>query len=188
MPTEEEIPGIVAERWINIDFVRPDEEKELMNAATKQILQYLVDHGRTLYSVLGAETTFSFDLDGHAILGRIDLMKRCSDGSIELVDFKTSKMPAPGKDIRKEIIDLQLDIYALGAENALSLKVANTIAHFLGDGNLVMNAWSSERRAQVLKKLTGILNCIDEGKYDPNPSYCAYCSEFRSICPHVAVS
>ena len=58
------------------------------------------------------------------------------------MDFKTSKMPAPG-DIRKEIIDLQLDIYALGAEKALHLKVANTTAHFLGDGNLGTNAWSS---------------------------------------------
>jgi len=187
MPTEDEIPWIVAQKWINRNFVRPDEEKELMSAATKQIRRYLIDHGRTISSVIGAETAFSFDLDGHTILGKIDLMKRYSGNSIELVDFKTSKMPAPGKDIRKEIIDLQLDIYALGAENALSLKVANTIAHFLGDGNLVTNAWSSERRAQVLKKLTGILNCIDEGKYNPNFSYCAYCLEFRAICPYAAV-
>ena len=187
VPTEDEISWIVAQKWIDRNFVRLDEEKELMNAATKQILQYLVDQGRTLSSVFGAETAFSFDLDGHTILGRIDLMKRCSEGSIDLVDFKTSKMPVPGKDIRKEIIDLQLDIYALGAEKALSLKVANTTAHFLGDGNLATNPWSSDRRAQALTKLTGILNCIDEGKYNPNFSYCAYCLEFRSICPYEAV-
>jgi ATP-dependent exoDNAse (exonuclease V) beta subunit len=105
----------------------------------------LVDHGRTLYSVLGAETAFSFDLDGHTVIGKIDLMRRYSGDSIELVDFKTSKMPEPGKDIRKEIIDLQLNIYALGAEKALHLKVANTTAHFLGDGNLVNNATSTVR-------------------------------------------
>jgi hypothetical protein len=80
---------------------------------------------------------------------------------------------------------MQLGIYALGAEKALHLKVANT-AHFLGDGNLVTNAWSTERRAQAIKKLTGILNCIDEGKYNPNISYCPYCLEFRSICPYAA--
>jgi ATP-dependent exoDNAse (exonuclease V) beta subunit len=54
----------------------------------------------------------------------------------QLVDFKTSKIPEPGKDIRKENIDLQFDLYALAAEK-------------------------------------------DEGKYDPNPSYYPYCSEFR---------
>jgi hypothetical protein len=103
------------------------------------------------------------------------------------VDFKTSKMPKPGKDIRKEIIDLQLDIYALGAEDALHLKLANTTAHFLGDGNLLIDAWSSERRSQALTKLIRILNCIDDGKFNPNFSYCAYCQEFRAICPYATV-
>jgi len=184
VPTVEEIPGIVAEKWINRNFIRPDEEKELIGAAIKQIHRYLINHGRALFSVIGAETPFSFDLEGHTVLGKIDLMKRHSGDSIELVDFKTSKMPVPGKDIRKENIDLQLDIYTLGAEKALHLKVANTATHFLGDGNLVMNAWSPGRRAQALMKLTGILNCIDEGRYNPNFSYCAYCLEFRAICPH----
>jgi hypothetical protein len=49
-----------------------------MSAATKQVRQYLIDLGRTLSSVFGAETAFSFDLDGHAVLGKIDLIKRYS--------------------------------------------------------------------------------------------------------------
>ena len=187
VPREEEIMGIVAQKWINQKFIRPEVEMELMSAASKQICRYLIDHGRTLSSVIGAEIAFSFDLEGHTVPGKIDLIKRHSRDSIELVDFKTSKMPVPGKDIRSEIIDLQLDIYALGAENALHLKIANTTAHFLGDGNLVTNAWSIERRAQALKKLTEMLNCIDEGKYNPNFSYCAYCLEFRGICPYAEV-
>ena len=187
VPMEDEIPVIVTQKWINRNFIRLDEEKELMNAATKQIRRYLIDHGKALCSVIGAETAFSFNLDGHTVLGKIDLIKRCAEGSIELVDFKTSKMPVLGKDIRKEIIDLQLDIYSIGAEKALHLKVANTTAHFLGDGNLAMNAWSLARRAQALTKLTAILNCIDEGKFNPNLSYCGYCSECRSICPYAAV-
>lgn len=186
VPIEEEIPRIVAEKWIKQNFIQPDEENELVSAATKQIGRYLIDHGRTLSYVIGAETSFSFDLEGHTIPGKIDLIKRHSADSIELVDFKTSKMPVSGIDIRKEIIDLQLDIYALGAGKALHLNVANTTAHFLGDGNLATDAWTPERRARALKKRAGILNCIDEGKYDPNVSYCDYCSEFRGICPYSA--
>jgi DNA helicase-2/ATP-dependent DNA helicase PcrA len=188
VPKEDEIPLIVAQKWINRNFVRPDEENELINAAAKQIQRYLIDHGRALSSVIGAETGFSFDLENQTVIGKIDLMKRHSGDLIELVDFKTSKMPVPGKDVRNEIIDLQLDIYALGAEKSLHLKVANTTAHFLGDGNLATNPWSSERRDQTLTKLTGILNCIDEGKFEPDLSYCAYCLEFREICPHAIVA
>jgi len=58
LPTEEDIPWIVAENWINRNFVRPDEKKELMSAATNQIRRYLEDHGSSLSSVIGAETAF----------------------------------------------------------------------------------------------------------------------------------
>jgi hypothetical protein len=50
----------------------------------------------------------------------------------------------------------------LGAENALHLNIAIIAAHFLGDDDLAINAWSSERRVQALTKLTEILNCIDK--------------------------
>ena len=66
VPTEEDIPAIVAEKWINRNFVRPDEDKELMSA--KQVRRYQIDHGRTLSSVFGAETAVSLDLDGQAVL------------------------------------------------------------------------------------------------------------------------
>jgi len=58
VPREDEIPVIVAEKWINRNFVRPDEEKELMSTATKQVRRYLIDHGRALSSVIAAETAF----------------------------------------------------------------------------------------------------------------------------------
>ena len=103
VPMEEEIPGIVANKWVNQNFISPEDEKELMSAATKQIRRYLIDHGRTLSSVIGAETAFSFDLEGHTVPGKIDLIKRHSGDSIELVDFKTSKMPVPGKTSGKKL-------------------------------------------------------------------------------------
>jgi len=46
VPTDDEIPGIVAGKWINGNFIRPDEEKELMSVATKQIFSYLIDGPR----------------------------------------------------------------------------------------------------------------------------------------------
>lgn len=185
MPTDDEIPSIVADRWVPRDPTKLDEEREFMDAAVKQIHRYLREHGSTLSSVIKAETNFSFDLDGQIIIGKIDLIKREQRNSIELVDFKTSKMPI--KDFRDEGIDLQLDLYALGAERALGLNIVKTTAHFLGDGKLFTNAWSSDRRANALLKIEDMLNRIDKGEYSPNLSYCAYCQEFRAICPYAMV-
>jgi hypothetical protein len=43
--------------------------------------------------------------------------------------------------------------HALGAEKTLHLKVANTIAHFLVDGNLAIDAWSTERKTLALTRV-----------------------------------
>jgi DNA helicase-2/ATP-dependent DNA helicase PcrA len=179
----EEVSELVATKWINRNFINTDKEIELKDAATQQISRYLITYGSTIPYVIGAEIPFSFDLDRHTILGKIDLIRRYSENLIELVDFKTSKMPMSGRDIRSRNIRLQLDLYALGAE-ALGLKITETTAHFMGDGGLATNAWTSERRTQAIANLKSMLNCIDSGTYTPNCDYCAYCLEFGLICSY----
>lgn len=179
-----EIPEIVAAKWVHVNPAMPEQEQELMNTATKQISRYISEHSRSLSKVLKAEANFSFDLDGQIVLGKIDLLKRDDNGSIELVDFKTSKMPVDDVGLKAERIDLQLDLYALGAEKALGLKVAKTTAHFLADGKLQTTEWSEDRKSDAVRKLVNILSCLEKDEYSPNHSYCGYCWEFGKICPH----
>lgn len=188
MTTEEEIPKIATEKWVRVNPAMPEQEQELMDTAIKQINRYLHEHSRSLSSVLKAEANFSFDLDGQIVLGKIDLLKRDDNGSIELVDFKTSKMPVKDANIKDDRIDLQLDLYALGAEKALGLKVAKTTAHFLADGNRLTMEWSVDRKSDAVLKLANILGHIEKDEYSPNRSYCDYCWEFRKICPHYRVN
>jgi hypothetical protein len=93
-------------------------------------------------------------------------------------------MPANDERLERNIINLQLDIYALGVEKALGFKVAKTTAHFLGDGNLLTNGWSPDRRTNAISKLSSVLDNISDGQFAPNHDYCAYCHEFREICPY----
>jgi DNA helicase II / ATP-dependent DNA helicase PcrA len=182
--TEEEIPGMVAAKWVRINSAIPEQEQDLMDTAIKQISRYISEHSRSLSSVLKAEANFSFGLDGQIVLGKIDLLKRDGNGLIELVDFKTSKMPLDDVSLKAERIDLQLDLYALGAEKALGLKVAKTTAHFLADGKRQTMEWSVDRKSEAARKLANILSCIENDEYSPNHSYCGYCWEFRKICPY----
>ncbi|OPY50187.1 MAG: PD-(D/E)XK nuclease superfamily protein [Methanosaeta sp. PtaU1.Bin060] len=181
---EEEIPKIVAEKWVCVNPAMPGQEQELVDTAIKQISRYLHEHSRSLSSVLKAEANFSFNLDGQIVLGKIDLLKREDNDSIEIVDFKTSKGPAKDISIKDDRIDLQLDLYALGAEKAMGLRVAKTTAHFLADGKRLTNEWSDDRKSHAILKLANILDCIKRDEYSPDYSYCDYCWEFRKICPH----
>jgi len=93
-------------------------------------------------------------------------------------------MPANDDGIRKDSIDLQLDIYALGVERGLGFKVAKTTAHFFGDGNLLTNGWSSDRRTNAISRISSVLDNIADGQFTPNRNYCAYCHEFIDLCPY----
>jgi RecB family exonuclease len=117
-----------ARKWIAIDRTKPSQESMLMDSAHAQINRYLDDHGRTLSSIIEVESGFAFDLNGQIVQGTIDLLKRDMEGGAEIVDFKASEMPASDDRIRRDDIDLQLDIYALGVENALGFKMLRQLA------------------------------------------------------------
>jgi RecB family exonuclease len=162
----------------------PDQETEFKDAAIKQISRYLSEHGKSLHNIIRAETDFSFDLAGQIILGKIDLIKRFDDNQVELIDFKTTKLTSKDDYEGDEGVNLQLDIYALGAETALGLKVAKTTVHYLEDGKLVSKPWSPQRKADSVKRLGDILKYIKQGEFNPNLEYCPYCNEVRNFCPY----
>lgn len=179
-----DLRSIVENSWISRMRASPEQESEYKDAAVKQISRYIRDYGKSLSSIIKAETDFSFDLDGQIILGKIDLITHADDNQVELIDFKTSKLTAKDDYAGDGGGDLQLDIYSLGAENALGFKVARTTVHYLGDGKLVSKPWSMERRADSLERLNGILSYIERGEFTPNFKYCPYCNEVRNICPY----
>jgi len=184
IPTEEDLPVIVAETWISSGRARPEREAEYRVAAVNQLRRYLREHGDSLSRVLQAETSFSFPLADHQmLLGKIDLLRHADDdGGVEVVDFKTSGA-AP---VEVEQIDLQLDLYALGTEESLGQRVARQTVHFLGDGQVLTWEWSPGRETAARARLTGVLDQIARQEFSPQRSYCARCQEFRAICPYVA--
>ena len=139
----------------------------------------MIHHGDSLSHVARAETSFSFGLDQHAWLGKIDLMRRVGDG-IEIVDFKAGKsVPAA-----LEQIDTQLDLYALGAESNLGVRVVGQAVHFLEDDKVYSWDWSPDKSKSARARLSGVLGCIAVRDLPPRVDYCPQCQEFRRICPY----
>jgi DNA helicase-2/ATP-dependent DNA helicase PcrA len=175
----EEIEKIVTGAWIPAPQADKAQDREARRAAVRQLEYYVTHYGEELSRVANAEISFSFGLDGHVLVGKIDLLRH-EAGGYELVDFKTGRS-APAA---LEQVDTQLDLYALGAESNLKMSIVRQSAHFLADDNVYTREWSPERAASAEDQLENLLDQIIRQEFPPRLAYCAHCEEFRAICPY----
>ncbi len=179
VPSPEEVEGIVAAAWVPAPQADPVQDRQAQEAAVRQLRHYVAHYGESLSRVAQAEIGFSFGLDRHVLVGKIDLLRRV-DGGHELVDFKAGKS-APAA---LEQVDTQLDLYALGAETSLRMPIVRRSVHFLEDDKVYTWGWSPERAGLAREQLGMVLNQIVQQEFPPRLAYCPRCSEFQPICPY----
>ncbi len=180
IPSEADIPAIVAETWTPAPPVGAALEEDLRPTAIAMLQAYVREGRAGLERVEQVEWPFSFPLANRVLSGTIDL-SRGEAGGAELVDFKTSRPRA--EELERDAF--QLALYGLGVERGLGQPVSRLTAHFLGKQSRVVTwEWSAERRQAAHEKLSAVLEDIAQGSYTPNLGYCARCREFREICPY----
>ncbi|MBN1890450.1 MAG: ATP-dependent helicase [Thermoflexales bacterium] len=178
-PSQGDVGEIVEQTWITALQANPAQDRQARQAAIKQLERYVTNHAGTFDRVKQAEVSFSLGLDRHVLVGKIDLVRQAG-GENEIVDFKTGKsVPAA-----LEQVDTQLDLYALGAEGSLGLRVARQAVHFLEDDKVYAWDWSTQKALAARECLDAMLDCILRQDLTPRLEYCPRCSEFRSICPY----
>jgi DNA helicase-2/ATP-dependent DNA helicase PcrA len=183
--TEEGAAAYVGRAWMPVwsrkkGAEAAEEERKSMEAAVAQVSRYVREHGKYFGEVEESERPFAFYLEGVAIAGRIDLMRRAAGDKKEIIDFKTygSKIGS------REQAEQQMDIYALGLENSVDLKVGRRTLHFLEDGVVRTTGWDSTECEAARKNLCGIVGKIKKGDFQPRTEYCPICTEFKGICPY----
>jgi DNA helicase-2/ATP-dependent DNA helicase PcrA len=174
-----DLPELIAQSWLITRRSQPEQEAAYQQAALRQLTRYLEEYGERLPQTRQAETFFSFPLAEDVLLGKVDLIRGTENGSVEIVDFKTSSAEAE----EVEQVALQLKLYALGVEASLGMPVARQVAHFLGDGRTIGRDWSPGQAARARAEITGLLARIHAGQFPARRAYCSRCSEFRAICP-----
>jgi DNA helicase-2/ATP-dependent DNA helicase PcrA len=179
IPQPAEIEEIVAAAWVAALQADPVQDRQAQKAAVRQLQHYVAHHTGSLTQVVQAEAGFSFGLERHVLVGKIDLLRQ-ADGGHELVDFKAGRS-APAA---LEQVDAQLDLYALGAESSLKLPIVQQSVHFLEDDQVHTWAWSPARAESARKWLGSLLDQITRREFPPRPAYCPHCAEFRAICPY----
>lgn len=166
--------------WRRGGFGESEEEKQLQAKATSSLIRYHERFETEDSEPMWFERSFQFKLGEHFVRGRVDRVDRLPDGSYELIDYKTGR-PKTAAQLKS---DVQLSIYALGAQAAWEFEAAAQSYYYLLDDIKVPLSpehadkdWISET---VLEVGDGILS----QDFEPTPSFraCSMC-DYRIACP-----
>jgi putative RecB family exonuclease len=133
---------------------------------------------------VGVELTLEADVAGLRLRGIIDRLDVNADGELEVVDYKTGRVPSVNQE-QQRLSGVQF--YALLCEQVLGRRPARVRLMYLREP-LVIEAEPSEQavrgtRQRTSAVWTAIERACENEDFRPRPSaLCNWCS-FRSLCP-----
>jgi superfamily I DNA/RNA helicase/RecB family exonuclease len=166
--------------WRRSGFGDSNDERQLHEKAVDALGRYHARYHAQDAVPVWFERSFSFRIEEHLLRGRVDRVDRHSDGSFELIDYKTGRAKTPGqlKD------DIQLSLYQIGARRSWNLEASKQSYYYLLDDVRVPLAPSEEDVERVEKTAVNVAEGIRAQRFEPTPSYaaCSIC-DFQLICP-----
>jgi DNA helicase-2/ATP-dependent DNA helicase PcrA len=122
------------------------------------------------------EHAFSVAIDGWMLNGVIDRIDRADD-SWRIIDYKTGRQLTRGRR------DLQVALYALGAESALKLEPVELDVVYLASGESVRVEQTGPLRADAVRQGATVAEGVKSGRFDARPDRrrCRLCP-YRLAC------
>ena len=158
----------------------------------KRIAQtYAQNFGEDFVRERQIEATFEIPAEECTITGSIDLLlHEDAQGSIlgaEVIDFKTMEGgPAldDNVDLNWTALSLQVQLYAMAAEQVLDKNARTGSVHFLKDGQRIEIPITSEAIAAALRNVEWAVKGILRSDFPmrPHADKCRQC-DFEKICP-----
>jgi RecB family exonuclease len=135
---------------------------------------------------IGAEVRFSFAFDeGHHIQGYIDRVDALSADHVELIDYKTGRVPTqPVLDSEDSAVKLQMACYRLASERLYPGKQATMTVIYTDHNFFPMHvALPAETLEETRWLIRDTIAGIESGRFDPKiDRHCDWC-EVRRNCP-----
>jgi len=128
--------------------------------------------------IIFLEKRFSFKIDGDVIKGAIDRIDRLSDGTVEIIDYKTGKTKTKLDFTEKR----QLILYQLFIEEFLKIKVSALSYYYLESGEKFTFTATDKDITRLRLEVREEIAAIKKRDFTPKPSMmCKFC-DFNSIC------
>ena len=175
-----ELLGLLEAGWRRGGFGGSEEEKQLRIKATRSLVRYHERFQGEEGEPVWFEKGFSFKLGPHVLRGRVDRVDRLPDGGYELIDYKTGR-PKKAAELRE---DVQLALYAVGAQEAWQLEAAQQSYYYVLDDAKVPVDRGPDDREWIEDTVFTVAEGIQSQGFEPTPSYtaCSMC-DYRIACP-----
>lgn len=129
---------------------------------------------------LYVEEEFLFKVDGHGVKGFIDRIDQLSDGTVEIVDYKTGEPRENSTYSKREI---QLDIYAMATEEVLKLRPSKLSLYYLKTNEIVSKVRNEDDMTATKELIEEVIKSIVEKNFEPTPGFvCSWC-DYPIVCP-----
>lgn len=158
------------------------EVRELFTRGIPALEQYLAANDPRKLRVLAVEQKFVMPLtDAHEMVGVIDRLDMLPDGSFEIIDYKSGKIP----DARKLSENWQIAIYQFVKQQQLQTKrIQVSLVYILYDGHKLTYRFGRDELGRIRE---AILRQVAEMERDTTfpthvTSWCATCP-YQPICP-----
>ncbi len=180
--TLEELLQIFSEEWDPAGYM----EKAHMEANFKEGERMLRDYYAKVDKTkkpLGLETPFKVKIDDLIVEGRIDRIDPVDTTKdpkeVEIIDYKTGKVKTQ-KEVNK---DLQVSLYALGAQKSLGLNPVKLSFYFLRGNQILSTKRNREREEKLVQLIKDMAKKVEEKEFEPKPGiWCKSCP-YRDSCP-----
>jgi len=171
---------LYAKNWIRGGYENVEHEM-LRKENGREILRNFYEANSPFAVPAFIERNFNLKVGSYMLTGRIDRIDKLSDGTYEVIDYKTGKSARTLDPIKK----LQLYIYALACRDVFGIYASKLSFYFLEDGEKVSITKGIEELDSVKDEVVGFIEEIKKSGFVPIPGfYCRYC-DYRIICPAV---
>ncbi|MFA5886765.1 MAG: UvrD-helicase domain-containing protein [Patescibacteria group bacterium] len=177
--TEKRLLEIYAEFWQPDGYRdKAEREKYLLRGRESLKLFLAAYQSAAPVEILFLEKKFSFKIGLDVIKGAIDRVDKLSDGTLEIVDYKTgqTKTKLEFRDKR------QLILYQLFLEEFLGQKVSRLSYYYLESGEKFSFTATEKDITKLQLEVRAEIAAIKKRDFPPTPSrLCSFC-DFNSIC------
>jgi len=175
--------NILESSWIPVGYSSRNELNKMKQEARQMIENYFHTFHTPEIEILDLEKLFKIKMGSDIFLtGKIDRVDENGDGEIEIIDYKTGKMPDE-KKIKK---DMQLAIYAMAANDYglynKPIEKINLSFYYLQHREKITLKRTEEDIHNVKLKVREIAEKIRNQEFPANTGpWCKSCA-FRMIC------
>ena len=167
--------------WSNSSFESAEQSADYKELATNFLKVYFENYCRGEDTHADVDNFFKAKLNDVLYGGKIDRIDKNPDGSLEIIDYKTGKLPSGGTEELSESLSTQL---LFASCDSLWPNMVNELTYiYLKDNQKLVVKRDPLKIQEALLKLKQITTSIQNNEFNAKASNaCAFC-DFRSQCP-----